>query len=171
MRRRRASGFALPGYYLAGTSDRRRGCNRCSPSVVSERCQRSWLAGWTLQGAAQSYKLRLEESHGRGCGFDPVVAAILLDGLRSYDQSTASGSLAAANSVLLPKPKPRAMRVHFVVPSIHSREVTRAHRSGVRDGEDALQPLDFGNGLFSVHPSHYLTERREGQSKLHVERP
>src|SRR6202022_701732 len=40
------------------------------------------------------------------------------------------------------KPKPRAMRVHVVVPSIHSREVSRAQRSGVRHGEDALCTLD-----------------------------
>jgi hypothetical protein len=72
-------------------------------------------------------------------------------------------SLAAANSIRLPKPKPRAASVQLVVPSIHSREVTRGHRSGVRDVEDALQPLDFGNGLLGVHPSHYLTEMQEGQ--------
>jgi len=43
------------------------------------------------------------------------------------------------------------MREQFVVPSISSREVARAQRSGVRHGEDSLQPLDFRNGLFSVH--------------------
>ena len=60
--------------------------------------------------------------------------------------------LPATNSVRLPKPEPRAAGVHFVVPSIYSGEVTRGHRSGVGDVEDALQPLDFGNGLFGVHP-------------------
>jgi hypothetical protein len=44
----------------------------------------------------------------------------------------------AADAVPMPKAKPRAMRVHLVVPSIHSREVTRAQRSGVRHGKDAL---------------------------------
>ena len=45
------------------------------------------------------------------------------------------------------------MRERIVVPSIRSREVARAQRSGIRHSEDALQPLDFRNGLLSVHPS------------------
>jgi hypothetical protein len=44
------------------------------------------------------------------------------------------------------------MREHLVVLSIRSGEIARAERSSVRGCEDALQPLDFGNGLFSVHP-------------------
>jgi hypothetical protein len=44
------------------------------------------------------------------------------------------------------------MREHFVVPSIRSREVTRAQRSGVRVCEDAFQSLNLGNGLLGVHP-------------------
>src|SRR2546430_14694545 len=51
----------------------------------------------------------------------------------------------------MPKPKPRAMRVQLVVPSIRSREVTWAQRSGVRHSKNALQPLDFSNGLLGVH--------------------
>lgn len=43
------------------------------------------------------------------------------------------------------------MREHFVVPSIRSREVGWAKRSGVRQREYALKALDFGNSLFSVH--------------------
>jgi hypothetical protein len=43
----------------------------------------------------------------------------------------ALGFTSAANPVLLPKPKPRAMGEHFVVPSIRSRDVARAQRSGV----------------------------------------
>jgi hypothetical protein len=37
----------------------------------------------------------------------------------------AFGFTTAANPVLPPKAKPRAMREHFVVPSIRSREVAR----------------------------------------------
>ena len=70
---------------------------------------------------------------------------------------------AAANPVLLPKPEPRAMREHVVVPSIRGRDVACAQRSGVRYRVDALQPLDFGNGPLGVHPSQYLTERQAGQ--------
>ena len=45
------------------------------------------------------------------------------------------------------------MREHFVVPSIGSREIALAQRSSIWHYESALQPLDFGNGLFSIHPS------------------
>jgi hypothetical protein len=57
----------------------------------------------------------------------------------------------AANAVPLPKAKPWALRKHFVVSSIRSREVARAERSGVRLCEDALKLLDFGNSLLDVH--------------------
>src|ERR1700682_3123463 len=49
------------------------------------------------------------------------------------------------------------MREHFVVPSIRSREVERAQRSGVWCCEDALKALDFGDSLLSVHSSQYPT--------------
>ena len=55
------------------------------------------------------------------------------------------------------------MRERMVVPSVRSSEVACAEWSCVRHREDALQPLDFSNALFSVHPSQYLTERRRGQ--------
>jgi len=61
----------------------------------------------------------------------PLVAAFGL-------VCTVTRSRAAANAVPLPNPKPRAVREHLVVPSIHSPEVARAQRSGVRHGEDAL---------------------------------
>jgi hypothetical protein len=47
-------------------------------------------------------------------------------------------SRAAANPIPLPKPKPRATGLPLIMPPIHSREVARAQRSGVRHGEDAL---------------------------------
>ena len=55
------------------------------------------------------------------------------------------------------------MREHLVVPAIRSREVAQAQRSSVRHREDALQSLDFSNGLFSVHPSQYLLQGHRGQ--------
>jgi len=57
----------------------------------------------------------------------------------------------------MPKLKPRAMRERIVVRSVRSREVDCAQRSRVGHSEDALQPLDFSNALFSVHPSQYPT--------------
>ena len=53
------------------------------------------------------------------------------------------------------------MREHLVVPSIRSGEVARTERSGVRGCEDALQPLDFSNALFGVHPSQASSTKRE----------
>jgi hypothetical protein len=45
---------------------------------------------------------------------------------------------------------------------IRSREVACAQRSGVRHREDALQSLDFSNGLFSIHPFQSSSTNREG---------
>jgi hypothetical protein len=44
----------------------------------------------------------------------------------------AFGFASAANSELLPQPKPRAMREHFVVPSIGSRDVACAEWPNIR---------------------------------------
>ena len=71
---------------------------------------------------------------------------------------------AATDSIPLPESKPRAVRELFIVPSIRSREVCLAQRSGVRHREDALQPLDFSNDQLGVHPSQYGAQGRYGQS-------
>ena len=63
----------------------------------------------------------------------------------------------------MPKLKPRALRQRIVMPSVRSRKVACAQRSRVGHREDALQPLDFSNAPFRVHPPQYLTERRRGQ--------
>jgi hypothetical protein len=52
-----------------------------------------------------------------------------------------------ANPVPLPQPKPRAMREHFVVPSIRSREVARAQGSS---------PSRHGVGYIRVANGHAL---------------
>jgi hypothetical protein len=66
---------------------------------------------------------------------------------------SAFGFTSAANPELLPQPKPRAMREHFVVPSIGSREVALAERSGVQHREDALHlAAQFAALLRSVNP-------------------
>jgi len=49
----------------------------------------------------------------------------------------------------------------FSVPSIRGRNVARAQRSRVRRGENALQPVDFGNGLLNVHPCQSSSRKRE----------
>jgi hypothetical protein len=58
---------------------------------------------------------------------------------------------AAADTISLPEPKPRAIFLLLIVSSSRSREVTRAQRSRVWRGEDVLQSLDFSDGLFGVH--------------------
>jgi hypothetical protein len=45
------------------------------------------------------------------------------------------------------------MRELLIVPSIRSREIASAQRSRVGHHEDAPQPLDFSDVLFSIHPS------------------
>jgi len=44
------------------------------------------------------------------------------------------------------------VRQILIVPSIGSRDVRTIQRSRVGHREDALQPLDLGNGLLGVHP-------------------
>ncbi len=69
-----------------------------------------------------------------------------------------SGSVrSAANSVLLPKTKPRTIGERFVVHSIRRREVTWGERSKVGRGIDTLKALDFGDSLLDVHSSQYPT--------------
>jgi hypothetical protein len=66
---------------------------------------------------------------------------------------TNDGRLRSATyAKMLPQPEPRAVREHIVVPMIGSRKVACAQRSRVWDHEDALQSLDFSNGLFNAHP-------------------
>jgi len=69
----------------------------------------------------------------------------------------------AADAEILPKTKPWALGVRFVVPTVRCGDVAGAHRSGIWHLKDALQPLDFGNGTFSVHPLQYVTHGRFGQ--------
>jgi hypothetical protein len=65
-------------------------------------------------------------------GFKTGKAALALN------PSPAFGFTSAANSELLPQPKPRAMREPFVVPSIGSRDVDWAQRPDIRRFEHFL---------------------------------
>jgi hypothetical protein len=101
-------------------------------------------------------------SQKRSAGHQPPVASSVIAfpcpmGFKTgkaalvHNPKPAFGFTSAANPVPLPKAKPRAVREHFVVPSIRSREVARAQRSRVRHCEDAFKALDFGNCLLGVH--------------------
>ena len=63
----------------------------------------------------------------------------------------AFGFTSAANPEMLPQPKPRAMREHFVVPSIRSREIARPQRPNIRCLEHFLELFDVVNSAFNVH--------------------
>ena len=57
----------------------------------------------------------------------------------------------AAHSELLPQPKPRAMREHFVVPSIGSSKVACAEWPNIRPFEHFLKLLNIVDDAFNVH--------------------
>jgi hypothetical protein len=78
-------------------------------------------------------------------GFETGKAALALN------PTPAFGLTSTANPEMLPQAKPRAVPEHFVVPPIRSRDGACTQRSRVGHREDALQPLNFGNALFSVH--------------------
>jgi hypothetical protein len=59
-------------------------------------------------------------------------------GTPALNPKLAFGLGSATNPELLPKTEPRAVREHFVVSSIRSREVARAQRSDVRSFEHFL---------------------------------
>jgi len=82
---------------------------------------------------------------------DLLILALDRKAALALNPRPAFGFTSAANPVLLPKPKPWAMREHFIVSSIRSREVARAQPASVRHCEDALKALDFGNPLLGVH--------------------
>jgi hypothetical protein len=65
-------------------------------------------------------------------GFKTVKAALALNPISAF------GFTSAANSELLPQPKPRATREHFVVPSIGSRDVACAEWPNIRRFEHFL---------------------------------
>ena len=65
----------------------------------------------------------------------------------------AFGFASATNPEVLPKTKPRAMREHFVMPSIGSRDVACAEWSGSGTAKNALQlAVQFAALLPSVNP-------------------
>jgi hypothetical protein len=65
-------------------------------------------------------------------GFKTGTAALALN------PKPAFGFTSAANPELLPQPKPRALREHFVVPSIGSRDVACAEWPNIRRFEHFL---------------------------------
>jgi hypothetical protein len=62
------------------------------------------------------------------------------------------GSLGpATDAIALPQTKPRAAGLFLIVPLVRCHKVAGSQRPLVRNGKDAFQPLDLGNGPFGVH--------------------
>jgi len=64
--------------------------------------------------------------------------------------SPAAGA-SGGKAVLLPQLEPGILGVQLVVAVIGGRDVGGLQRPGVRESDQALQPLDFGDGLLRVH--------------------
>src|SRR5690348_8084463 len=64
-----------------------------------------------------------------------AATKIFSQNFTSFGGMCGDASLAATDAILLPKPKPRAVGEHLVVPSIRSRDVARGQRPRVRYGE------------------------------------
>jgi hypothetical protein len=53
------------------------------------------------------------------------------------------------------------MREQVVVPSIRSREIAQAQRSGVRHCENSLKVFDFGDSSVNVHAAQIRLHLRQ----------
>jgi hypothetical protein len=93
-------------------------------------------------------------------GFNTVKAALALN------PKPAFGLSSAANPVPLPQPKPRAMREHFVMPSISGRQVTCAEWPNIRRFEHFLELLDLVNDAFDVHTVSISDQKDYGGQML-----
>ena len=90
-------------------------------------------------------------------GFKTVKAALALT------PKPAFGFTSAANPQVLPQPKPRAVREHFVVPSIRGRDGACAQRSRVGHREHSLKAFDVGNLFGSPFRPNIRHERGNRQ--------
>ena len=70
------------------------------------------------------------------------------------------GLASAAEAIPLPNSEPRAVREHFIVPSIGSRDVACAEWPNIRRFEHFLQLLNLVNNAFNVHASPSSKKRR-----------
>jgi len=86
--------------------------------MIGEKVRRE--RRWTIAGATPARKVSM------AIGFETEKVPLDLK------PDPALGLTSGANPVLLPEPKPRAMREHFVVPSIRSREVAGAEWPNIR---------------------------------------
>jgi hypothetical protein len=68
-----------------------------------------------------------------------------------------------SDAIPFPQPKPRTVRIHIIMPSVCSREVAQLEGSGVRKGENVLQPFNLCDRLLGIHSASIFT--RNGSPK------
>ena len=61
------------------------------------------------------------------------------------------------SAIPFPQPKPRTVRIHIIMPSVCSRKVAQLEWSGVRKGENVLQPFNLCDRLLGVHSASIFT--------------
>ena len=62
-----------------------------------------------------------------------------------------------SDAIPFPQPKPRTVRIHIIMPSVCSRKVAQLEWSGVRKGENVLQPFNLCDRLLGVHSASIFT--------------
>ena len=64
-----------------------------------------------------------------------------------------------SDAIPFPQPKPRTVRIHIIMPSVCSRKVAQLEWSGVRKGENVLQPFNLCDRLLGIHSALISTRR------------
>src|SRR5882724_5307063 len=62
-----------------------------------------------------------------------------------------------SDAIPFPQPKPRTVCIHIIMPSVCSRKVAQLERSGVRKGENVLQPFNLCDRLLGIHSASIFT--------------
>ena len=71
-----------------------------------------------------------------------------------------------SDTIPFPQPKPRTVGIHLIMPSVCGRKVAQLEWSGVRKGENVLQPFNLCDRLLGVHSASIFT--RSGAPKESV---
>lgn len=82
-----------------------------------------------------------------------VVDVIRISSFSSIGWIFSRGS----DAIPFPQPKPRTVRIHIIMPSVCSRKVAQLEWSGVRKGENVLQPFNLCDRLLGVHSASIFT--------------